>query len=83
VSPVKWPQGGEASQWEPALYDQTTPIEPHLGRDDYHLTEDLADRTIEWLRQQKGVAPGKPFVLYFAPGATHAPHQVWPEPTSE
>jgi arylsulfatase A-like enzyme len=71
--------GGETSQWEPALYDQTTPIEPHLGRVDYHLTEDLADRTIEWLRQQNGVAPGKPFFVYFAPGATHAPHQVWPE----
>ena len=51
--------GGEASQWEPALYDQTTPVEPHVGRDDYHLTEDLADRTIEWMRQQKAAAPGQ------------------------
>jgi arylsulfatase len=71
--------GGEVSQWEPALYDQTTPIEPHVGRDDYHLTEDLADRTIEWLRQQQGVAPDKPFFIYFSPGATHAPHHAWPE----
>ena len=52
--------GGEASQWEPALYDQTTPIEPYVGRDDYHLTEDLADRTIEWMRLQKAAAPDKP-----------------------
>jgi arylsulfatase A-like enzyme len=71
--------GGEASQWEPALYDQTTPVEPHVGRDDYHLTEDLADRSIEWLRQQKVAAPDKPFFVYFSPGATHAPHHVWPE----
>ena len=71
--------GGEASQWEPALYDQTTPIEPYVGREDYHLTEDLADRTIEWLRLQKAAAPDKPFFVYFSPGATHAPHHVWPE----
>jgi arylsulfatase A-like enzyme len=70
--------GGEASQWEPALYDQTTPIEPYVGRDDYHLTEDLADRTIEWMRLQKAAAPDKPFFVYFSPGATHAPHHVWP-----
>ena len=71
--------GGEASQWEPALYDQTTPVEPYVGRDDYHLTEDLADRTIEWMRLQKAAAPDKPFFVYFSPGATHAPHHVWPE----
>ena len=73
-----WP-GAEASQWEPALYDQTTPVEPYVGRDDYHVTEDLADKAIEWMRLQKTSAPAKPFFLYFAPGATHAPHHVWPE----
>ncbi len=71
--------GGEASQWEPALYDQTTPISPHNDRDDYHLTEDLADKAIEWMRLQKTSAPDKPFFMYFAPGACHAPHHVWPE----
>jgi len=71
--------GGDVSQYEPALYDQTTPIEPHLGRDDYHLSEDLADKAIEWIRLQKTSAPDKPFFAYFAPGATHSPHQVWPE----
>ncbi len=71
--------GGDTSQYEPALYDQTTPVEPYLGRDDYHLTEDLADRAIDWIRLQKTSAPDKPFFLYFAPGATHSPHQVWPE----
>lgn len=71
--------GGEASQWEPALYDQTTPVEPHVGRDDYHLTEDLADKTISWIHQQRQAAPDVPFFVYFSPGATHAPHHVWPE----
>lgn len=71
--------GGDTSQYEPALYDQTTPVEPYLGRADYHLSEDLADRAIEWVRLQRASAPDKPFFLYFAPGATHSPHQVWPE----
>jgi arylsulfatase A-like enzyme len=71
--------GGETSQWEPALFDQTTPIEPHAGRDDYHLTEDLVDQAIAWIRQQRVAAPDLPFFLYFSPGATHAPHHVWPE----
>ncbi len=71
--------GGETSQWEPALYDQTTPVEPYVGREDYHLTEDLADKAIEWIRLQKTSAPDKPFFIYFAPGAAHCPHHVWPE----
>lgn len=71
--------GGDTSQYEPALYDQITPIEPYVGRDDYHLTEDLADRAIEWIRLQHTSAPDKPFFVYFAPGATHSPHHVWPE----
>ncbi|RUP01227.1 MAG: arylsulfatase [Mycobacterium sp.] len=71
--------GGDTSQYEPALFDQTTPVEPYLGRGDYHLTEDLADRAIDWMKRQQTSAPGKPFFLYFAPGATHSPHHVWPE----
>ncbi|MCV7195201.1 arylsulfatase [Mycobacterium angelicum] len=71
--------GGDTSQYEPALYDQTTPVEPYVGRDDYHLSEDLADKAIEWIRLQQTSAPDKPFFVYFAPGATHSPHQVWPE----
>jgi len=42
----------------------------------YHLTEDLADRVIAWIRQQKTLIPGKPFFLHFTPGAAHAPHHV-------
>ena len=67
--------GGDTHQYAPALIDGTAPIEPP---DDpgYHLTEDLADRSVSWMRQQKTFAPDKPFFLYFAPGATHAPHHV-------
>jgi arylsulfatase A-like enzyme len=69
--------GGENNQWDPALYDGTTPVEPPATPEDgYHLTEDLADRAIGWVRTQKALMPEKPFFVYFAPGATHAPHHV-------
>jgi len=68
--------GAEASQWEPAVYDQTTPVQPHVGRDDYHLTEDLADQAISWMRRQRATAPHRPFFLYFPTPAVHAPHHV-------
>jgi hypothetical protein len=58
------PMGGEASQWEPALLDQTTPVEAHVGKENYHLTEDLADRCIKWIRNQQASAPDKPFMVY-------------------
>ena len=69
--------GGENNQWDPALYDGTTPIEPPATAEEgYHLTEDLADHAVNWIRQQKALMPDKPFFAYFAPGATHAPHHV-------
>ena len=69
--------GGEDNQWNPALYEGTTPIEPPKGPEEgYHLTEDLADKAIAWVRQQKALMADKPFLMYFAPGATHAPHHV-------
>jgi arylsulfatase len=69
--------GGENNQWDPALYDGTTPVEPPATAEEgYHLTEDLTDRAISWVRQQKALMPDKPFLVYFAPGATHAPHHV-------
>ena len=71
--------GAEASHWEPAAYDQTTPISPHEGRADYHLSEDLADQAITWIQRHRGSAPDRPFFCYFAPPAVHAPHHVWPE----
>ena len=69
--------GGETSQYHPALYQDTVPIEPDGGPEDgYHLTEDMTDRAIDWIRQQKSLMPDKPFFVYWAPGATHAPHHV-------
>jgi arylsulfatase len=69
--------GGETSQYSPPLYDGTTPVQPErTAEEGYHLTEDLADKTIGYIRQQKSIAPDKPFFIYFAPGATHAPHHV-------
>ncbi len=69
--------GGENNQWEPALYDGTTAVEPPATAEEgYHLTEDLADRAVGWIRQQKALMPDRPFFVYFAPGATHAPHHV-------
>jgi arylsulfatase len=69
--------GGENNQWDPALYEGTIPIEPPATPEEgYHLTEDLADKAIAWVSQQKALMPDKPFFMYFAPGATHAPHHV-------
>src|SRR4249920_1249266 len=69
--------GGENNQWDPALYDGTTPVEPPATAEEgYHLTEDLADRAIGWVRQQKALMPNKPFFVYLAYGAAHAPHHV-------
>jgi len=68
-------QGGETDQFEPTLYDGTTPILRPAGKG-YHLTEDLVDHSIEWLRARHSVTPDKPFFLYLATGAIHAPIQV-------
>jgi len=67
-------QGGETNQFIPALYHGTAAIEPEHP-DDYHLTTDLADKMIEWVGHQRSLTPDKPFFVYWAPGATHAPHQ--------
>jgi arylsulfatase len=70
---------GEASQYEPLLVRNTAVAEhPHTsgGHDYYHLSEDLADDAITWLRQHKALAPDKPFFMYWASGASHGPHQV-------
>jgi len=69
--------GGEDNQWYPSLYEGTTPVEPPgTPEEGYHLTEDLADHAISWVRSQEALMPDKPFFMYFAPGATHAPHHV-------
>jgi arylsulfatase len=69
--------GGETNQYSPALYEGTTPIEPDKTPEEgYHFTEDMTDRAIGWIRQQKALMPDKPFFTYFSLGATHAPHHV-------
>jgi arylsulfatase A-like enzyme len=69
--------GGETNQYYPALYEGTTPVEPEKTPEQgYHFTEDLTNKAIKWVRQQKALMPDKPFFMYFAPGATHAPHHV-------
>ena len=69
--------GGETNQWYPAIYENTIPIEPWgTPEQGYHFMADMTDKAIAWTRQQKSLVPDKPFFMYFAPGATHAPHHV-------
>lgn len=67
--------GGETNQWEPTIYDGVTKVEK---KDDpnYHFTTDMTNEAIEWVKFQKAMTPDKPFMIYFATGATHAPHHA-------
>jgi len=69
---------GEASQYEPTLVRNTTMVTEEK-RKGYHLTEDIAEDAIKWLREQRAYAPEKPFFMYWAPGASHGPHQIMKE----
>ncbi|MEJ2816121.1 arylsulfatase [Caulobacter sp. CCG-8] len=66
---------GDMNHWHPVLYENHNLV-PASDDPDYHLTEDLADKAVEWVRRVKSIAPDKPYFLYVAPGATHAPHQA-------
>ena len=69
--------GGETNQYYPALYEGTTAVETEQTPEEgYHFTEDMTDKAIMWIRQQKSLMPDRPFFVYYAPGATHAPHHV-------
>lgn len=69
--------GGETDQWYPDLISDSHPQEPsHSPKEGYHLSMDLADRAISFIRDNVSIAPEKPWMLYFCPGAGHAPHQV-------
>src|SRR6266481_3068606 len=69
--------GGETNQYYPAVSEGTTTIEvTKMPEEGYHFTEDMTDKAIKWVRQQKALMSDKPFFMYFAPGAAHAPHQV-------
>jgi arylsulfatase A-like enzyme len=70
--------GGETNQWYPDLvYDNHTVEPPATPEEGYHLSADLADRAIEFIRDSQAVAPGKPWLTYFCPGCGHAPHHVF------
>jgi len=87
----RWPTGdgfekfwgfvaGETNQWEPTLYEGTTPAEPAgTPEDGYHITEEQVDQAIAWVKAQQVMTPDKPFFMYMSYGATHAPHHVAPE----
>jgi arylsulfatase len=85
----RWPTGhgfdyfygfvaGETSQWEPRLYENINAVEPPVD-EKYHLSEDLADKAVVWLRKHESFAPDKPFFLYWASGAAHGPHHIFKE----
>ncbi|MCC7527204.1 MAG: arylsulfatase [Candidatus Melainabacteria bacterium] len=67
--------GGEANQWAPTLYDGLNQVEPPK-EPDYHLVKDMTNQAVHWVESEKALTPDKPFFIYFAPGATHAPHHV-------
>ncbi len=71
--------GGETNMWAPSLYENTKPVFPSVGRPGYNFNIDMADKTIAWIKRVDAVAPERPLFVYYAPGATHAPHQ----PTAE
>jgi arylsulfatase A-like enzyme len=86
----RWPTGlgfdrfygilsAEASQYEPPMFDQTTPVMPYENRDDYHMSQDIVDKAIDWMKVQRASNPHRPFFTYVATGAMHCPHHVWPE----
>ncbi len=71
--------GGDASQWQPNLFRNTTAIYPFLNNPGWNLETAMADEAIHYMKQLKEIAPGKPWLVYYVPGATHAPHHPTPE----
>jgi arylsulfatase A-like enzyme len=84
----RWPTGdgfekfwgfvaGETNQWEPTLFEGTTPTEPRAtAAEGYHITEEQVDQGIAWMKGQQSLTPDKPFFMYMSYGATHAPHHA-------
>ncbi len=71
--------GGDASQWQPNLFRNTTAIYPFQGNPGWNLTTAMADEAIQYMKGLKEIAPDKPFLVYYVPGGTHAPHHPTPE----
>ena len=68
--------GGETNQWHPLVYDGTKRVYPDLNNPNYHFTTDMTNQAIAWMNTQQSLTPDKPFFMYFATGATHAPHHA-------
>jgi arylsulfatase A-like enzyme len=75
--------GGDATQWEPNLFRNTTAIYPYVGNPGWNLTTAMADDAVHWLNQLNDINPEVPFFLYYVPGGTHAPHHPTPEWTKK
>lgn len=86
----RWPNGygfeyfygflaGETSQWEPRLVENYNYVEPPHNDPKYHLTVDMKEKALAWIDQHQSFSPDKPFLMYWAPGAVHGPHHVFPE----
>ncbi len=75
--------GGDASQWQPNLFRNTTAIYPYVGNPGWNLTTAMADDAIHWMNQLNDIDPSMPFLVYYVPGGTHAPHQPTPEWTKK
>ena len=71
--------GGDSSQWEPNLFNDTKPIYPYVGHPGWNLTTAMADDAIHWLNQLNEINPAMPFFLHYVPGGTHSPHHPTPE----
>jgi arylsulfatase len=71
--------GDDTSQWQPNLYRNTTAIYPYVGKPGWNLITAMADDAIAWMNQLNALDPNKPFLVYYVPGATHAPHHPTPE----
>lgn len=67
--------GGETNQWDPVIFDGVTKV-AKKDNEDYHFTTDMTDEAVEWMKFQQAMTPEKPFFVYYAPGATHAPHHA-------
>jgi arylsulfatase A-like enzyme len=85
----RWPTGhgfdyfygflaGETSQWEPRLYENLNAIEPPHS-EKYHLTEDMVEKGLAWIKRHQAFSPDRPFLMYWAPEAAHGPHHIFPE----
>ena len=68
--------GGETNQWHPMVYDGTTRVYPDVEAPGYHFTNDMTNQALAWMNTQQSLTPDKPFYMYFATGATHAPHHA-------